>query len=54
MNAPIKLSLSQAQVAAIKREAIRERPYAGRISLAFALELIDRFATRKDYWPILD
>ena len=48
------LSLSADQVTKLKAEAVRGKPYAGRISIALAFRLLGAADTGLDVWAILD
>jgi hypothetical protein len=48
------ISFRTGQVTDLKRAATQGRSYADRLSIVFAVELLERFYDRKDYWPILD
>lgn len=49
-----KMSLSAEQVRRVKLRAVQEKPYAERISLALAVDLLLREQERGDYFPVLD
>jgi hypothetical protein len=50
----VKISLDEHQMLKVKQSAVQQKHYAGRVSLAMALDLLHRYETRQWYWPILD
>lgn len=50
----VSLSLSLEQVARIKQEVLRGRPYSTRVSFPLVVRLADIYVNQGDYWPVLD
>lgn len=50
----VRVSLTLEQVAAFKREVLRERPYSDRVSFALAVRLAEMWVGRGDYFSVLD